>query len=179
MLDGLTTRRREAEWIDAPDADPVLLHKSLRYIRRINALLGYTRATLHHLEAFSRSWEAGETIRIVDLATGSADIPRAIPPPETAQGNGSREALLQVEHLVKAYKFSGTEVVAVADVDLELNSGEVLGLVGESGSGKTSLAKSVVGLIQADGGEMKFHGTDIDAPAQKRPGREHAGASRR
>jgi SAM-dependent methyltransferase len=78
MLDFLNTRRCEAEWMDAPDADPVLLHKSLAYIRRINLLLGYTRATLHHLEAFSTSWRPGETIRIIDLATGSADIPRAI-----------------------------------------------------------------------------------------------------
>lgn len=78
MLDFLNARRREAEWMDAPDADPVLLHKSLAFIRRINRLLGYTRATLHHLEAFSRSWKPTETIRIIDLATGSADIPRAI-----------------------------------------------------------------------------------------------------
>lgn len=78
MLDFLTTRRRQAEWMDAPDADPVLLHKSLKFIRRINSLLGYTRATLHHLERFSRSWKPGQTVRIVDLATGSADIPRAI-----------------------------------------------------------------------------------------------------
>ena len=97
------------------------------------------------------------------------DIPRSTAPPEAAAESGTHEALLQVEHLVKSYKFSGTEVVAVADVDLELGSGEVLGLVGESGSGKTSLAKSVVGLIQADGGEMKFHGADIGAPAQRRP----------
>lgn len=78
MLDFLNTRRREAEWMDALDADPALLHKSLAFIRRINSLLGYTRATLHHLEVFSRSWNPGETIRIVDLATGSADIPLAI-----------------------------------------------------------------------------------------------------
>jgi len=74
----LTIRRREAEWIDQPDADPVLLRKSLAYIRRINTFLGYTRATLAHLEEFSRDWKSAETIRIVDLATGSADIPRAI-----------------------------------------------------------------------------------------------------
>ena len=71
-------RRREAEWIDQPQADPHLLRKSLTYIRRINALLGYTRSTLSHLKRFSREWTAGETIRIIDLATGSADIPRAI-----------------------------------------------------------------------------------------------------
>ena len=78
MFESLTARRREAEWIDAPDVDPALLRKGLRYIRRINRLLGYTRATLSHLQRFSRHWKPAETIRIIDLATGSADIPRAI-----------------------------------------------------------------------------------------------------
>lgn len=64
--------------MDEPGADPRLLRKSLAYIRRINLLLGYTRATLSHLDAFSRSWKPGRTMRIIDLATGSADIPRAI-----------------------------------------------------------------------------------------------------
>lgn len=64
--------------MDAPDVDPALLDRSLRFIRRINALLGYTRATLWHLKRFSRDWRSGETIRIVDFATGSADIPCAI-----------------------------------------------------------------------------------------------------
>ncbi|HEY7118812.1 MAG TPA: methyltransferase domain-containing protein [Tepidisphaeraceae bacterium] len=74
----LSERRRRAEWMDAPDVDPELLGRSLGFIRRINSLLGYTRATLRHLEGFSRGWRAGERIRIIDLATGSADIPRAI-----------------------------------------------------------------------------------------------------
>lgn len=64
--------------MDAPDVDPALLRRSLGFIRRINSLLGYTRATLHHLDRFSRGWRPGERIRILDLATGSADIPRAI-----------------------------------------------------------------------------------------------------
>lgn len=74
----LKHRQRETEWMDEPGADPRLVRKSLAFIRRINALLGYTRATLSHLEEFSRDWKRGETIRIVDLATGSADIPLAI-----------------------------------------------------------------------------------------------------
>jgi ubiquinone/menaquinone biosynthesis C-methylase UbiE len=77
MMD-LSCRQREEEWIDAPDADPKLLEKSLRFIQRINSLLGYTRATLGHLKRFSRGWETGASIRILDVATGSADIPRAI-----------------------------------------------------------------------------------------------------
>ena len=64
--------------MDTSTADPQLLKSSLRFIRRVNAVLGYTRATISHLERFSRSWKKGYTIRMVDLATGSADVPRAI-----------------------------------------------------------------------------------------------------
>jgi ubiquinone/menaquinone biosynthesis C-methylase UbiE len=64
--------------MDRPDADPAMLARSLRFIRTINAALGYTRATLRHLERFSRTWRRGETIRVIDFATGSADVPRAV-----------------------------------------------------------------------------------------------------
>ncbi|MDP9173206.1 MAG: methyltransferase domain-containing protein [Planctomycetota bacterium] len=71
-------RRRQAEWMDDPAADKDVLNRSLRFIRRINAFLGYTSATLGYLEKFSKSWRPGEKISIVDLGTGSADIPLAI-----------------------------------------------------------------------------------------------------
>lgn len=64
--------------MDAPSADPRQLERSLAYIRRINQLLGYTRATLYYLDIFSRGWKPGETIRLLDVATGSGDIPRAV-----------------------------------------------------------------------------------------------------
>jgi ubiquinone/menaquinone biosynthesis C-methylase UbiE len=64
--------------MDRPDADPAMLARSLRFIRTINAALGYTRATLRHLERFSRTWSKCETIRVIDFATGSADVPRAV-----------------------------------------------------------------------------------------------------
>ena len=64
--------------MDRPTVDPRALAKSLRFIRLINSAFGYTRATIRHLDRFSRSWRRGETIRIADLATGSADVPRAI-----------------------------------------------------------------------------------------------------
>jgi peptide/nickel transport system ATP-binding protein len=101
----------------------------------------------------------------------------AIPPRESAPREAAAaaavadETLLRVEELVKAYKFSGTEVVAVAGVDVEVKRGQVLGLVGESGSGKTSLAKCVVGLVDATSGEIQFDGMDVSKPAQRR-GRE-------
>src|SRR4051812_33343477 len=64
--------------MDRPGVDANALRDSLRFIRRVNSLLGYTRATISHLERFSRHWKRHQVIRIVDFATGSADVPRAI-----------------------------------------------------------------------------------------------------
>jgi SAM-dependent methyltransferase len=74
----LHNRRREPEWMDGPDADPVELARSLIFIRRINALLGYSRATIHHLNRLSQDWPADRQMNVLDVATGSGDIPRAI-----------------------------------------------------------------------------------------------------
>jgi ubiquinone/menaquinone biosynthesis C-methylase UbiE len=78
FLSQLSQRRRESEWMDAPGVDPATLADSLRFIRRINSALRYTRSTISHLERFSRSWKPGERIRIIDFATGSADVPLAV-----------------------------------------------------------------------------------------------------
>ena len=64
--------------MDADGVDVPQLRCSLAYIRRINQFLGYTRATLAHLQRFSARWKPGERIDVVDLATGSADVPLAI-----------------------------------------------------------------------------------------------------
>lgn len=64
--------------MDRPGVDADSLRDSLQFIRRVNSLLGYTRATISHLERFSRNWKRHQVIRIVDFATGSADVPLAI-----------------------------------------------------------------------------------------------------
>ena len=64
--------------MDDPAADPAELERSLRFIRRVNAWFGYTRSTLRHLDRFARRWEPGRPIRILDVATGSADVPLAV-----------------------------------------------------------------------------------------------------
>ena len=52
-------RQLRPEMMDAPSVDPAELRRSLAYIRRVNRLLGYTRATLSHVQRFSRAWQPG------------------------------------------------------------------------------------------------------------------------
>jgi ubiquinone/menaquinone biosynthesis C-methylase UbiE len=64
--------------MDEPDVDRARLRHSLSFICLINRMLGYMRATLWHFERLSRTWEPGQAIHVLDVATGSADIPRAL-----------------------------------------------------------------------------------------------------
>jgi oligopeptide/dipeptide ABC transporter ATP-binding protein len=52
-------------------------------------------------------------------------------------------------------------VDAVLDTSLTLRPGETLGLVGESGSGKTTLGRTVLGLIPAHAGSVRFEGREL------------------
>jgi len=74
----LTGRRHEPELMDDPAVDRGGLDASLRFIRAVNRRLGGTRAALGHLKRWLAGRPPGEVVRIVDLGTGSADIPLAI-----------------------------------------------------------------------------------------------------
>lgn len=51
--------------------------------------------------------------------------------------------------------------VANKDIDIELKSGEILGLLGANGAGKTTLIKMLLGLLKIDGGELLLLGKNI------------------
>lgn len=65
--------------------------------------------------------------------------------------------LLQTKQLKKSYK--GRTVVN--GVSLSISRGEIVGLLGPNGAGKTTTFYMVVGVVQADDGEIFFRGENI------------------
>ena len=53
----------------------------------------------------------------------------------------------------------------LCDVDLTVNSGEMVCLVGRNGVGKTTLLKSLIGLLQARRGDILFEGMLVNRQA--------------
>lgn len=54
-------------------------------------------------------------------------------------------------------------------VDLSIRSGEIIAVIGRNGMGKTTLMRSLIGLVSATAGVVKFDGTDItQASADRR-----------
>ena len=81
--------------------------------------------------------------------------------------------VLQVEHLSKTFVrkslFKKAAVAkAVDDVSFHLVEGEVLVIAGESGSGKSTIAKMILGAIEADTGTVKLDNNIISYDKESR-----------
>jgi peptide/nickel transport system ATP-binding protein len=92
--------------------------------------------------------------------------------PETLPaGSGVQQAdpksgpVLDVRDLRVHYATPGGDVIAVNGVSFDVQQGEILGLVGESGCGKSTVAMSILRLVQPPGrivsGQVVLNGTDL------------------
>lgn len=67
------------------------------------------------------------------------------------------EALLEIRQLHVAYD----AIQAVRGIDLQLYAGELVSLIGANGAGKSTTLKTIVGLLNAQQGEIRFRGESL------------------
>jgi subfamily B ATP-binding cassette protein HlyB/CyaB len=115
---------------------------------------------------------AGPILRLAQLAQDFqqariavarlGDILNAPTEPQTSPSRATLPSLrggVRIEQLTFRYRADGREVLS--DVDLEIDSGEMLGVVGPSGSGKSTLAKLVQRLHTPERGRVLVDGVDL------------------
>ena len=65
--------------------------------------------------------------------------------------------MLRIEHLTKKYG----DKIAVDDLTLHIQPGEIYGFIGHNGAGKTTTIKSVVGILHFENGEIYVNGNSV------------------
>ena len=66
--------------------------------------------------------------------------------------------MISIKGVTKTY---GGEKVAVDNLDLEIEEGQITGFIGPNGAGKTTTLKMITGILMPDKGEIKLNGNDI------------------
>ena len=75
--------------------------------------------------------------------------------------------LLDVKDLKKTFPTKKGLVTAVEDVSFQVEVGKTVALVGESGCGKSTVAQTLLHLIEPDSGSVIFEGVDLETMSGK------------
>jgi putative ABC transport system ATP-binding protein len=71
------------------------------------------------------------------------------------------DSIVEIRHLVKAYRRGDQIVPVLTDITLNISAGEFTALMGPSGSGKSTLLNLIAGIDKPDGGVLRVAGLDI------------------
>ena len=75
--------------------------------------------------------------------------------------------MIEIKHLNKTYRTADKDIVALEDINLTINDGEIFGLIGLSGAGKSTLVRCINLLEQPSAGEVIVDGESITALPRK------------
>jgi peptide/nickel transport system ATP-binding protein len=126
----------------------------------------YTRALLAAVPSLGSTGSHVRPVRfpVVDRLTGQSDRPQETP--ETVAAGAP--PVLQVSRLTTRFDVpsgrlarSGGRIHAVENVSFQIRPGETLALVGESGCGKSTIGRSILRLVEPEGGEIRIDGEDV------------------
>lgn len=72
----------------------------------------------------------------------------------------NHKPIISVKNLITEFNVKGDVFRAVDDVNFDLSAREILGLVGESGSGKSTIGRSILRLVEAQG-SVTYHNEEL------------------
>src|SRR5215813_6012236 len=70
-------------------------------------------------------------------------------------------ALIELDHISKAYDLGLSKVLALRDIDISIDVGEFVAIVGQSGSGKSTLMNIIGCLDVPTAGRYRLSGRDV------------------
>lgn len=111
-------RAAEPELLDQPGNDPAVLAGNLADLRRVNRWLGGVRLTIAGLDVLTSDLRPGDSLRVIDVATGGADIPVAVS--KWAELRGLRAHILATDRSAEVLRLAGprnTELVEFSLAD--------------------------------------------------------------
>jgi NitT/TauT family transport system ATP-binding protein len=85
---------------------------------------------------------------------------------DTLGKTAAQDPILVLRRVNRGFPRGSGEVRVLEDVELSLNSGEIVGLLGRSGSGKSTLLRIIAGLIRPSSGEVVYRGQLVDGPPE-------------
>jgi len=141
-------------------ADYAIAGKAMIGVILIAAILFMPDGILPRLQrAWARRWPAPAAPACAPLPAAAAAAQRAAAPTP-----GAGPVLLRTRALAKSFR----GVRALAGVDVEVRSGEILGLIGPNGSGKSTFINVVSGHFVPSAGSVVFEGRELAGRAAHR-----------
>lgn len=145
------------------------LERNMRYLPTVSDFMEV-------VETQDGEWKIEEKSQDIDRQVGVAPTSFPVSRPH-APVHTSDAPILSIKNLQVGFPVRGMfgktkrYIMAVNGISFDVYKSETLGLVGESGCGKTTLARTLLRLIEPIGGQVFFEGRDITnlsgAPLQK------------
>ena len=101
--DRFARRIDQHEILDDHEPEQAVVDRIYAFLSMVNRRFGGAQATLSRFEVFSRAWRPGERVEVLDIASGAADVPRALIAWGRKRGFDVRVTALDISRSALAY----------------------------------------------------------------------------